>query len=106
MHLFSIKLPIIKKDDPLLEIIIEYINKNNKSLKEGDIIVISEKVIATSQGRIVDLKEIKKVSEKAKKLAESLSVGQIFLFKHVLIKPYRGIAQVSVISESKIEKIG
>ena len=44
--------------------------------------------------------------EKAKKLAESLSVGQIFLFKHVLIKPYRGIAQVSVISESKIEKIG
>ncbi|GAF90589.1 unnamed protein product, partial [marine sediment metagenome] len=44
--------------------------------------------------------------EKAKKLAETLSVGQILLFKNVLIKPYRGIAQVSVISESKIENIG
>lgn len=44
--------------------------------------------------------------EKAKKLAETLSVGQILLFKHVLIKPYRGIVQASVISESKIEKIG
>jgi len=44
--------------------------------------------------------------EKAKNLAETLSVGQILLFKNVLIKPYRGIAQVSVISESKIENIG
>jgi len=44
--------------------------------------------------------------EKAKKLAETLSVGQILLFKNVLIKQYRGIAQASVISESKIEKIG
>ena len=44
--------------------------------------------------------------KKAKKLAETLSVGQIFLFKHVSIKPYRGITQVSVIGVSVIEKLG
>ncbi|MFX1256644.1 MAG: coenzyme F420-0:L-glutamate ligase [Promethearchaeota archaeon] len=70
MNLFSIKVPLIKKNDPLLEIIINSIKEKGESLKEGDIIAISEKVVATSQGRIVNLSEITNISEKAKKLAK------------------------------------
>ena len=70
MELFSIKLPIIRKNDPLLEIIIKTLKENKLRLISGDIIVISEKVIATSQGRIVDLSEIEYVSEKSKKMAK------------------------------------
>ena len=61
MELFSIKLPLIKKNDPLLQIIIKTIKDQGKSLIEGDIIVIAEKVIATSQGRVIALSEIKNV---------------------------------------------
>jgi F420-0:gamma-glutamyl ligase len=51
MKLFSIRLPLIKENEPLLRILIEQIKIKGESLKEGDVIVIAEKVIATSQGR-------------------------------------------------------
>jgi coenzyme F420-0:L-glutamate ligase/coenzyme F420-1:gamma-L-glutamate ligase len=69
MNLFSIKLPLIQNNDPLLEIIIKEIKKIGESLKDKDIIVISEKVVATSQGRLVSLSDVKDVSEEAKKWA-------------------------------------
>jgi len=69
MKLFSIKLPLIREFDPLLEIIIDQIKQRGESLKEGDIIVIAEKVIATSQGRVRELSEVKDVSNKARDLA-------------------------------------
>ena len=54
MELLSIKLPLIKENDDLLNIIIENIKQQKESLREGDIIVIAEKVIATSQGRVIN----------------------------------------------------
>jgi coenzyme F420-0:L-glutamate ligase len=69
MKLFAIKLPLIKEYDPILKILIEHIRKNNEELKEGDIIVIAEKVIATSQGRVRKLSKISHISEEAKRLA-------------------------------------
>ena len=69
MYLFSIKLPVIKKNDPFLQILIDHIKKSEESLKEGDIVVLSEKVVATSQGRVVNLADVKKVSIKAKEMA-------------------------------------
>ncbi len=79
MNLFSIKLPLIKKNDPLLEIIIKNIKDKRKTLKEGDIIVISEKVIATSQGRIINLNEVIHVSEEAKRMAEEYDMDERFV---------------------------
>lgn len=69
MNLFSIKLPLIQNNDPLLEIIIKEIKKIGESLKDKDIIVISEKVVATSQGRLISLSDVKDISEEAKKWA-------------------------------------
>ena len=37
MKLFSIRLPLIKENDPLLRIVIEQIKREGESLKEGDV---------------------------------------------------------------------
>ena len=79
MQLFSLKLPIIKKNDPLLEILIKKIKDSSIGLQEGDIVVISEKVIATSQGRVIDLSEIKKISNEAKELADKYDMDERFV---------------------------
>ena len=79
MELFSVKLPVIKKNDPLFEILIKALKKENIIIRERDIIVISEKVVATSQGRIIHLDEVKSVSEKAKKLAKKYDMDERFV---------------------------
>ncbi|MBD3214144.1 MAG: coenzyme F420-0:L-glutamate ligase [Candidatus Lokiarchaeota archaeon] len=76
MYLFSLKLPLIKKNDPLLEILFETLQKEEKELREGDIIVISEKVIATAQGRVINLSEIHKISTRAIELAEKYDMDE------------------------------
>ena len=79
MELFSIKLPLIKENDDLLKMIIENIKKKGESLKEGDIIVIAEKVIATSQGRVVNLSDVTNISEKAREMAKEFDMDERFV---------------------------
>ncbi|MHA2089103.1 MAG: coenzyme F420-0:L-glutamate ligase [Promethearchaeota archaeon] len=79
MELFSLMLPLIKENDDLLRIIIENIREKGKSLKEGDIIVIAEKVVATSQGRVVRLSDVTNISEKAKELAKEYDMDVSFV---------------------------
>ena len=79
MQLFSLKLPIIRKNDPLLDILIKSIKNTEKGLKEGDIVVISEKVVATSQGRVVNLSDVKDISERAKELANKYDMDERFV---------------------------
>ena len=79
MELFSISLPIIKKNDPLLDIIINSMKEQRKSLKDGDVVVISEKVVATSQGRVINLNDVKNISEKAKDMAKRYDMDERFV---------------------------
>jgi len=79
MQLFSLKLPIIRKNDPLLDLLINHIKTSEKGLKNGDIVVISEKVVATSQGRVVNLSEVKNISERAKELAGKYDMDERFV---------------------------
>jgi coenzyme F420-0:L-glutamate ligase len=79
MELFSLKLPLIRINDPLLKIIISEIEKQGKSLKEGDVVVIAEKVIATSQGRVVKLLDVKEISKKAKELAKLYDMDEHYV---------------------------
>lgn len=79
MKLFSIRLPLIKENDPLLRIVIEQIKREGESLKEGDVIVIAEKVIATSQGRVRILSDVKNISDKAKDLANKYDMDEKFV---------------------------
>ncbi len=79
MELFSIRLPLIKKNDPLLEIVIKNIRDQGKSLNEGDIIVIAEKVVATSQGRVIKLSEVENISDRAKQLAKEYDMDERYV---------------------------
>jgi len=79
MELFALKLPLIKKGDPVLDIIISELDEQGKSLKEGDIVVIAEKVVATSQGRVVNLSDVKKISSEAKKLSELYDMDERYV---------------------------
>ncbi|MFX1324557.1 MAG: coenzyme F420-0:L-glutamate ligase, partial [Promethearchaeota archaeon] len=73
------KLPLVKENDNLLDIIIKHIKNIGESLKEGDIIVIAEKVIAMSQGRVVALSDVKRVSKRAKTLANEYDMDERFV---------------------------
>ena len=79
MELFAVKLPLIKKHDPFLKILIDHIRKNIGGLKEGDIVVIAEKVIATSQGRVKNLSEVSPISEEARELANKYDMDQRYV---------------------------
>jgi len=79
MELFAIKLPLIKENDDLLKVIIDNLKRTNNSLREGDIVVIAEKVVATSQGRVAKLSDIKNISKKAKKLAKQYDMDRRFV---------------------------
>ena len=43
----------------IFETLLDTLKKNNSKLKEGDVLVISTKFVSNSQGRIIDLKNIK-----------------------------------------------
>lgn len=79
MELFAIKLPLIKENDDLLNIIIDNIKKIKGSLNERDIVVIAEKVVATSQGRVINLSDVKNVSKRAEELAKKYDMDKRFV---------------------------
>jgi coenzyme F420-0:L-glutamate ligase len=79
MELFEIKLPLIKEHDPLLKILIEHLRKQEVSLKEGDIVIIAEKVIAISQGRVRKLSKVSPISDEAKELAHKFDMDQRYV---------------------------
>ncbi len=76
MRIFSVKLPIIRKNENFLDIFIKVLQERGENLEERDIVVISEKIIAVSQGRVQKLDEIKNISEKAKKLAKKYEMDK------------------------------
>ena len=61
---------IIKSGEDLFEIICETLDFNKIELSEDSILVLAETVVATCQKRIVQLKNVKTISETAQSLAE------------------------------------
>lgn len=69
MQILPLKTPLLAKNFPLAETIAKTLRKNRVILKNGDILIISSKVVALSQGRLVDLRKISP-SSRAKRLVE------------------------------------
>ena len=63
--------PLVKAGDNLAKIIVETAAKNNVEIEDRDIIVISQKVVSKTEGRVVKFEEINP-SEEAEKLAEKV----------------------------------
>ena len=68
VELLPLKLPIVRPGDDLAKLLVKA-SKVYGGFRKGDILVVCSKVVATSQGRLVKLKEIKP-SSKARKLSE------------------------------------
>jgi coenzyme F420-0:L-glutamate ligase/coenzyme F420-1:gamma-L-glutamate ligase len=64
MEVTGFTLPLIKEGDDLANIVQNTLRMSSCHLEDGDIIVVTEKVIAKSQGRLVELNSIEP-SEKA-----------------------------------------
>jgi coenzyme F420-0:L-glutamate ligase/coenzyme F420-1:gamma-L-glutamate ligase len=73
IELIGVKnIPFIKRRDDIAEIIIDSLNLDGLSLKEGDILVIAQSIVSKSSGYIRNLKNIKP-SKKAHKLYEEIT---------------------------------
>ena len=62
-------MPSIEKGDDLGRVIVDVAKRKRKSIVDGDVIVIAQKIISKSEGRIVDIRSISP-SKFAKKLAK------------------------------------
>jgi len=69
LQAFGLSLPIVKKSDDITELIVSAAKKQNIGIENNDIIIITEKIVSKSEGRIISLKNIKP-SHKAIKLAK------------------------------------
>ena len=70
---------IIQANENLFEILCETLKTNEVSPKDGDILVLAETVVATCQNRIIDLKDITKISNESKQIAEKYSMDPRFV---------------------------
>ncbi|MEM2896402.1 MAG: coenzyme F420-0:L-glutamate ligase [Candidatus Bathyarchaeia archaeon] len=73
MELLAIKVPLIRPGDDLVSIFLEEIAKQGISIRDQDIIVISSKIVAMMQKRVVRLASIKP-SHRAKTLSKELNL--------------------------------
>lgn len=67
-QVFPVKTGILENNFNLSEILAAAFKKNRIRLQDGDILVVSSKILALSQGRVVRLKNVR-VTKEAKKLA-------------------------------------
>lgn len=67
MRVIGLSLPLVKPGDDLPELILET-SKQAGGLRDGDVVVVSSKVVATAQGRIRELARVRP-SARAKKIA-------------------------------------
>ena len=73
LSIFAIKgIPPIQSGDPIGEIIVNGIKRNNIILEDNDVVVIAQKIISKSENRLVSLSKINP-TEEALKIAKKAS---------------------------------
>ena len=77
MHIYGIKMPLIRLGDDLVALTIERSKSSGNPIQNGDIVVYSAKVVGTSQGRLVDLSKVKP-SKKALKISKKYHLDPAF----------------------------
>jgi coenzyme F420-0:L-glutamate ligase/coenzyme F420-1:gamma-L-glutamate ligase len=60
--------PLIKSSDDLARIIVQTTRKNKVSIEDGDIFLVSQKVVSKAEGRLADLRKVEP-SERAREIA-------------------------------------
>ncbi|GAB6266522.1 MULTISPECIES: coenzyme F420-0:L-glutamate ligase [Methanothrix] len=58
MQVLGIKSDLVRPGDDLVEFLVRAMNRSGQAFQDGDILVVSESIVATSEGRVVDLDKI------------------------------------------------
>jgi coenzyme F420-0:L-glutamate ligase len=77
MEVLGLKLPLVKPGDDLAAIILDAA-KQAGGLRDGDVVVVSSKVVATAQGRVRDLAKVRP-STRARRIAAKSGQAPEFL---------------------------
>lgn len=60
LEIFSVPgIPAIRAGDDLISVIAEAMHQNRLSLQSGDVVVIAQKIVSKSEGRLVDLETVR-----------------------------------------------
>jgi len=61
-------LPLVKNGDRLADIILQAAEREGVTMKSGDVVVVSQKIVSKAEGRVVKLSEVR-ISSKAHRVA-------------------------------------
>jgi len=78
LEIFPIKTPLFHIGDDIIKVILESIDSAGLKIEERDILVVSDKIVATSEGRIINFDSVKP-GRKAKQLAKKYSLEPPFV---------------------------
>jgi coenzyme F420-0:L-glutamate ligase/coenzyme F420-1:gamma-L-glutamate ligase len=84
--------PLVKSGDNVAKIIVDTAEKNGLSLKDGDILVIAQKIFSKAEERVVTLKETLP-SERAREIART--VGKSPRFVELVLRETRDVLKAS-----------
>lgn len=66
MDIFGLKTPIVREGDDLVSLALESSEKAGKRIRDKDIVIFSAKAVGTSQGRLVNLSDVKPAPQAVK----------------------------------------
>jgi coenzyme F420-0:L-glutamate ligase len=75
VRLYAVKTRLVKTGDNLVEVVLEALKEQKLTLEDNDVLVLTSKIVAHVEARLVNLNEVKP-SEKAKELAKKFSLQQ------------------------------
>lgn len=93
MEFYGVKLPLVKKGDDYVKIIVDSVQKSGHPIEENDILVIASKVVSSALGLMADMSKIK-AGAKAKSIAKkfNLNPAHIQLILDEADEVYGGVA--------------
>ncbi|MFQ5759176.1 MAG: coenzyme F420-0:L-glutamate ligase [Candidatus Bathyarchaeia archaeon] len=84
--------PLVEVGDDLAKIIVETARKNTVPVRDGDIVVVAQKIVSKAEGRVVKLRDVKP-SERAKKMAKVASKDPRFV--ELVLKEAKKVLKLS-----------
>ena len=112
------ELPEIKEGDDLVRLFLDALEAKNVKLEDGDAIVFTSKIISKSEGRVVDLSDVR-VSSEAERIAQEMEkdpkIVQIILDeakeivrmakKHIIVETKHGFVCANAgVDQSNVEE--
>lgn len=110
IEMFGLKLPEIKPGDDLVRLILDKASRTAGGIKDGDIIVVTSKIVSKAYNFLIKLDEVKP-SKEAYKLAKKLNMDPRFIQavldqsdEILFVFPFYELIKEGIISLEKISK--